>query len=149
MKGLDEDIDDIQVQLHALVAATEKVAENAGFNVPEDLNVIEIDFSDYVFSSSKVVNDFYDAIELTVQKTGWNWYFMVNYRDCRTWPEAWVVFAHRGKRVKATCSLGTVHYVEVDPDDNTDHQTSNSDPDMFGSRTAALARVEEMKAEKA
>ena len=30
MKGLDEVIDDMQVQLHALVAATEKVAENDG-----------------------------------------------------------------------------------------------------------------------
>jgi len=117
-----------------------------------DLGVIEIDFSDFVFKNSKIVNDFYDVIDHTIHDTGKDWYFVVNYRDCRIWPEAWVAFAHRGKRVKVTSSLGTVHYVERAPSETkvTDEPLSSSyDPDMFDSREAAFARIAELKRDAA
>ncbi len=115
----------------------------------DDLEVMEVDFSDFTFSSSKIVNDFYDTIEDMISETGRNWYFLVNYRDCSIWPEAWIAFAHRGKKINVTCSLGTVHYVEYGEDHEkaTDAPLSDSyDPNLFNSRAEALARIEELKA---
>jgi len=132
--------------------AEEGNAYSSRIKVLHDIGVIEVDFSDFVFSSSQIVNDFYDAIEDIISDTGRDWYFIVNYRDCSIWPEAWVAFAHRGKKIKVTSSLGTVHFVEYTDDHEkaTDAPLSASyDPDMFNSRAEALARIEELKAEAA
>jgi len=112
-----------------------------------DAEAIEIDFSDFVFSSAKIVNDFYDVIDQTVETTGRTWYFLVNYRDCRVWPEAWVAFAHRGKKVNVNYSLGTVRYVEQQTTDGSKgrRESDRLDPDMFNSREEALARIQEMR----
>ena len=112
-----------------------------------DAETIEIDFSDFVFSSAKIVNDFYDVIDQTVETTGRTWYFLVNYRDCRVWPEAWVAFAHRGKKVNVNYSLGTVRYVEQQTTDGSKgrRESDRLDPDMFNSREEALARIQEMR----
>ena len=118
--------------------------EYAGrINVLEDIEVIEIDFSEFVFSNSNVVNEFYDAIDGVIRSTGRSWFFLVNNRDCSIWPEAWVAFAHRGKKVAVNHSLGTVRYAErPDSDDASD---APFDPDLFASREAALAKIEELK----
>lgn len=105
-----------------------------------DLDVFEIDFSEFVFSSAKIVDDFYDIIDNRIAETGRKWYFMVNFRDCRIWPEAWVAFAHRGKKVNVNHSLGTLRYA---------HQAGSAsggfDPDILVSRDAALAKIVELR----
>ena len=58
----------------------------------EELQVVEIDFSDFVFTSSKIVNDFYDLLDQLIESSGQRWYVVVNYHQCRIWPEAWVAF---------------------------------------------------------
>ncbi|MEM7120977.1 MAG: hypothetical protein AAF563_06860 [Pseudomonadota bacterium] len=116
--------------------------------IPTDSDMIEIDFSDFAFSSNQIVNQFYDVLDELIESTGRKWYFIVNYRNCRVWPEAWVAFAHRGKKVNVTRSLGTVRYTEPDPSDEgsgASAQPDGFDPDMFPSRELALARLEEMK----
>ena len=100
----------------------------------------DFDYSSFVFSSAAVVNEFYDVIEWIVDRTGRDWYFVVNFRDCTVWPEAWVAFAHRGKRINVSHALGTVRYAERDDDEEGGH-----DPDLLGSREAAFARIEAMK----
>lgn len=112
----------------------------ARVKILEELDVIEIDFSSFEFSSSKAVDDFYDVIDEIVDATGRDWYFLVNQRNCSVWPEAWVAFAHRGKKVRVNRSLGTVRYAA-----DLDSSASSSDPDLFGSRDAALARIAEIK----
>ncbi|MEM7506153.1 MAG: hypothetical protein AAF415_05360 [Pseudomonadota bacterium] len=103
-----------------------------------DLDVIELDFSDLAFSSSQTVNDVYDAIEGVIRQAGRQCYFIVNYRDCSVWPEAWVAYAHRGKRIAVNYALGTVRYAEgAEPPPS---------PDILPSREAALAEVDAMKA---
>lgn len=114
----------------------------------EDIDAVEIDFSDFEFSNSEIVNDFHDVVEEVVEATGRKWYFVVNYRNCSIWPEAWVAFAHRGKKVNTLYSLGTVRYVEAGPeeDDGTAAaQSDDFDPDMFPSRELALAKLEDEK----
>lgn len=112
-------------------------------HVFDDLRVIEVDFSDFVFSNSTVVNAFYDYLEQRIEATGQHWYILVNYRHCSIWPEAWVAFAHRGQKVNSEFSLGTVRYVEVsEPGEDTNLL---ADPDLFASRDEALSRIEELR----
>ena len=114
----------------------------------DDAEVIELDLSDLVFSSSTLVNEFYDTVERLVVASGRDWYFLVNYSDCSIWPEAWVAFAHRGKKINVGFSRGTVRYA-VNQDSESEGRNgarSDFDPDLLPSREAALAKIEEMKA---
>ena len=106
-------------------------------------NIIDVDLSDLVFSSSAIVNELYDRLDHLIEQTGRRWYILAKYRNCRIWPEAWVAFAHRGKKVNVSYSLGTLRYVEVDPDDDDAIQTS--DPEIFASRAAALAHLDSLR----
>lgn len=116
----------------------------ARVHVLEDINTVEIDYSDFVFDSSKTVNDFHEVVESIVEKTGHKWYFLVNYRNCSIWPEAWIAFAHRGKKVNVSYSLGTARYSES-KGDKAATTDDNFDPDLFPSRESALARLAELK----
>lgn len=113
----------------------------------EQDDIVELDFSRFEFSSAAIVNDFYDTVEELVADSGRQWYFLVNFRDCRIWPEAWIAFAHRGKKLNATCSLGTVRYAEAEPG----HESSSDsrfDPDLFPSKEAAADQIRHLKSER-
>ena len=116
-------------------------------DVHDDMNIIEVDFSNFTFSNTRIVNEFYDVIEWIIDQTDRDWYFVVNFKDCSVWPEAWVAFAHRGKRVNVTHSLGTVRYASRDGQvgGQTDFRSDSYDPNLFESREAAIAKIEEMK----
>lgn len=79
-------------------------------HILEDRETIEIDFTDLKFTDSEIVNAVYDVIERVVQRTSKKWHFIVNHENCRVWPEAWVAFAHRGKKINFVYSLGTIQY---------------------------------------
>lgn len=110
-------------------------------HILHEIDAIEIDFSDFEFSSSDIVNEFYDVIDGMIEDTGRKWYLLVNYRNCSIWPEAWVAFAHRGKKVNANQSKGTVRFTMPDKSD----PVANPDPNVLESRELALAKIEEMK----
>ena len=109
----------------------------------DDLQIIEVDFSDFVLSNSAIVNAFYDYLEQRIEATGNRWYILVNYRHCSVWPEAWVAFAHRGQKVNIEYSLGTVRYVEAS--EPGEDPNLLADPDLFASRDEALARIDELR----
>jgi hypothetical protein len=109
----------------------------------EDLQVVEIDFSDLIFTSSKMVNDFYDVLDQLIENTGQRWFVVVNYHQCRIWPEAWVAFAHRGKKVNVSYSLGTVRYFDASAVD--DDLTLINDPELLSSRDEAMAHIEVLR----
>ncbi len=109
----------------------------------EDTAIMEVDFSELVFSNAQVVNDVHDAIEAAVQASGRKWFFLINYNQVSIWPEAWVAFAHRGKRIAVNFSMGTVRYSEGAGAD------SAANRDLYASRAAALAKIDEMKAARA
>lgn len=111
----------------------------------DEYEAIEVDFSNFEFSSSRLVNDFYDELDKLVEGSGRSWYFVVNYKGVSIWPEAWVAFAHRGKKVNVNYSLGTVRYVEKDPDAADQDRPYDYDPDMFDSREKALAHIQELR----
>ncbi|MEM7562615.1 MAG: hypothetical protein AAF353_06140 [Pseudomonadota bacterium] len=113
----------------------------------ERLNIVDIDFSDFEFNNSGVVNHFYDELDQRIEQSGKRWYFVVNYRRCTVWPEAWVAFAHRGSKVNASYSLGTIRYIEPVDGDEADSALL-SDPDVLDSRDAALMQVENWRQSK-
>ncbi|MEM9061246.1 MAG: hypothetical protein AAGD13_12365 [Pseudomonadota bacterium] len=103
--------------------------------------LLEIDFSGIEFDGSDRVNEFYDAIDSGVNATGRKWYIIVNNTDCKVWPEAWVAFAHRGKKVNVNFSLGTFRFSEIGDD------RPHSDPSLLPSRADALAEVAALRAQ--
>lgn len=129
--------------------APESLPDADGFSdrvhVLEPIDIMELDLSDYEFRDSSMVNEFYDAVDAVVAATGRDWYLLVNNKNCHVWPEAWVAFAHRGKKANAAYSLGTVRY-----DDSEDEaKLDRFDPYLFETRELALAKIEELKLEQA
>ena len=110
----------------------------------DDLGIVEIDFAGLEFRSSGTVDEFFDAVEALVGATGHRWYFLVNYGGYTVWPEAWIAFAHRGKKLNAALSLGTARYDETAGGGEPPREF---DPSIFSTRDAALARIERMKSE--
>lgn len=127
---------------HAAADASDsESAARIHFNA--DTQIIEIDFSNLEFSNSKLVNEFYDQLDRMIEKTGKRWFIAVNYHNCSVWPEAWVAFAHRGKKVNVSYSLGTVRYYDASlPDAESCHPY---DPELLQSRDAAFAHIEELR----
>ena len=113
-------------------------------NVDHDNQIIEIDFSEFVFKSSALVNAFFEDIDQVIEDSGHRWYLLVNYKHCSVWPEAWVAFAHRGQKVNQSYSLGTVHYIEAEGEDWR-NSFGVDDPNTFHSRKEALERIEGLK----
>lgn len=114
-------------------------ADRIHFLAPNE--TVELDFSDFEFSSSDVVNRFYDVIDAQLEASGQRWYVMANHSNCRIWPEAWIAFAHRGKKVKVTYALDTVRFATRDPL----AKDSGFDPDLFATREEALAKLDALK----
>ncbi len=124
-------------------AADESNPYRARIHFLPDFDTVDVDFSDFIFRDSHTVNEFYDELDHLIEQSGRKWYIAVNYRMCRIWPDAWVAFAHRGKKVTVSYSLGTFRYIEPNGDDDAGTQ---ADDDMFASREEALARIAEIKA---
>lgn len=114
-------------------AAEQEFADRV--QIISDLNIIDVDFSDYEFSNSDAVNAFFDFIDRLAERIGRDCYFTFNVRDCRIWPEAWVAYAHRSKKVRVTYALHTVRYVDVGDAPN--------DPEIAPSRDAAFKIIAE------
>ena len=104
-------------------------------HVMEDQGIIDLDFSAFQFQSSDIVNAFYDAIDSVVIPSDRKWIFLVNHHNCQIWPEAWVAYAHRSKKIGMNFATATIRYSEGEGED------INSDPDILSSREAALALV--------
>ncbi len=103
--------------------------------------VMEVDFSDMLFDVSKPVNDIYDELDKQAKETGQKWFFMVNYKNCTIMTEAWITFAHRGKKLNLAYSLGTARYAaseEVRGAVKERSQFEAFDPNLYPSREAAL-----------
>jgi len=118
----------------------------------DDLEIMEADFSNFVFATSLDVNHFYDRLEARIAETGDDkWFFLVNLSGMRIDPSAWLVYAKRGKALNLAHSQGSVRF---DASDETkrqierDAKTERFDPNLFSNRDAALARIAEMPSKR-
>ena len=114
----------------------------------DELEVMEVDFSDIKFSNSGDVNTVYDSIEKLIENKGRKWYFMINYGNTQIFPEAWFQFSLRGKNINIASSLGSVRF---DPREPTRLEIlkrakdESFNPNLVSTREEALERIEEMK----
>ncbi len=115
-----------------------------------DGQIMDVNFADFAFKNSADVDAFYDYIEAQISKTGQKWFFLVNYENCRIFPEAWVSYARRGKRLNIASSLGSVRYAPGSQTEETIRMRAESQefrPNIRNSRQEALERIAEMKRE--
>ena len=115
-----------------------------------DDQVMEVDFSDMSFNGAGPVNAFYDRVDQAIEETGQKWFFLVNYRNCRIMSEAWITFAHRGKKSNIAYSLGSARYAVNEETSDAIVERSkkeNFDPGLFPSRERALERLHELRRE--
>ena len=75
-----------------------------------DAEIAELDFAGLDFDSAATVNRVFDAVEERVAQTGRRWWFLVDYTGCHVFPEAWIAFAHRGKKVRVEYGYGTIRF---------------------------------------
>lgn len=133
-----------------LPSDTRKLSERVTFH--NDLQIMEVDFSDFSFATSHDVNRFYDEIARQIAETGQSWYFMVNYANAEILPEAWYTWSARGKQLNAESSLGTVRF---DPREATRQEilkrarADEFNPNLVSNRDDALKRIAEMKQKSA
>lgn len=114
----------------------------------DDIEVMEADFSNYSFQSSKDVNEFYDRLEERIAETGEEfWFFLVNYNNTRIDPSAWFAYSQRGKTLNLAHSQGSVRF---DASDETKaeiarrSETESFDANLFSSREDALERLSQL-----
>lgn len=117
-----------------------------------ELEIMEVDFSEFSFSNSSDVNIVYDAIEHRIAQTDRKWYFMINYRDTRIDPDAWFQYALRGKDINVASSLGSVRFDPREPTRIEIMKRAVSDdfnPNLVSTRDEAVERILVMKRELA
>lgn len=109
----------------------------------DELQVLDLDFSDYLFADSQAVHSFFDVIDAAIEQTGRQWHIAVNFRNCKIWPEAWVAYAHRGKRVNTLYALASVRYAAAEGDAQVPpaEPREGFDSPPFPSRDAAMAHI--------
>lgn len=114
----------------------------------ESTLTMEVDFSEFDFVNEYVVDAFYDYIEGRLRETNQQWYFLVNYRNCKVQPKAWSEYAKRGKALNLEFSLGSVRF-DASPqtaDEIKQHANTESfDPNLFSNRDDAVQRIAAMK----
>ncbi len=145
---LEQGISHLSETVYGMAPGTAGAALDSPFaeriNADEPSLILEIDFSEFVFKSSALVNAFFDDVDRLIEDSGHRWYVLVNYKHCSVWPEAWVAFAHRGQKVNQSYSLGTVHFIEAEGEDWR-NSFAVDDPNTFHSKAEALAKIEELK----
>ena len=112
--------------------------------------VMEVDFSNMTFDVSSKVHNAYDVIDRKLHETGKKWFFLVNYQNCRIMSEAWIAFAHRGKMVNLSYSLGSARYAatgDTSDDILESARQEKFDPNLFRTRDDALAYLAELRRE--
>jgi len=116
----------------------------------DDDLIMDIDLSDFTLSHSRDVDDFIDYLQARIETSGRRWYFLINYNNCHVAPAAWVQWAKRGKDLNVGGSLGTVRYEagsETESDIRLRAETQGFRPNIRNTRTEALARIAELKAD--
>ncbi|WP_420327986.1 hypothetical protein [Mameliella sp.] len=110
--------------------------------------IMEVDFSGFVFDSSTTVNRFYDRIETRIADTGEElWFFLINLNGTRIDNSAWVAYARRGRALNMAHSMGSVRF-DASPETAAQIEraarTEAFDPNLFTNRADALVRLGQM-----
>ena len=114
----------------------------------EAMETLEVDWSDWSFSTERLVDEFYDEIDRRLAATNRRWYFLVIYTGCVIAPEVWDRFAARGKHSNVTYGLGTVRVGTSSGTRDVIRQLAQSErfrANIFETRDQALLALGEMR----
>ena len=117
-----------------------------------DDQIMEVDFSDFEFDGTLIVNAVYDRLEARIADTGEHlWFFLVNLNGTRIFPEAWTAYSRRGRALNHAHSMGSVRF---DASEETRAQilraadTEAFDPNLFSSREDAVTRLRSLPSKR-
>ncbi len=98
--------------LSAAVYSGERPAPSEEHRVALDpaAGIAELDFADLTFDSAERVNAIFDRIETQIAASERRWWFLVDFTGCHVFPEAWIAFAHRGKKLRVEWGFGTIRF---------------------------------------
>lgn len=118
----------------------------------DELEIMEADFSDFNFSSSAVVNAFYDRLEERIADTGQEfWYFLVNLNGTRIDSSAWIAYSRRGRDLNLAHSQGSVRFDASEETRKQIERAANTeafDPNLFSDRDSAVARLQSLPSKR-
>lgn len=118
----------------------------------DDLQVMEADFSNFDFDSTKTVNRVYDRLEARIAATGEEfWFFLVNLFGTQIDPSAWLAYSRRGKSLNLAHSMGSVRFDASEATRKQIERAANTDafdPNLFSDRPAALKRIAELPSKR-
>ena len=118
----------------------------------DELEIMEADFSDFNFSSSAVVNAFYDRLEERIAHTGQEfWYFLVNLNGTRIDSSAWIAYSRRGRDLNLAHSQGSVRFDASEETRKQIERAANTeafDPNLFSDRDSAIARLQSLPSKR-
>ena len=133
--------------VHEANYTADEIASRVHFD-PETV-IMDVDFSHFTFHHSRDVDDVYDHLEAGIIDSDRCWFFLVNLNGCKILPGAWVRYAHRGKRLNAAGSLGSVRFAAGSETEETLRmraETQGFRPNIRNTREEALELIEEMRA---
>lgn len=113
--------------------------------------IVEFDFHGIHLNHAVDVDMLFDHLTGQVEKTGQRWYFLIDYAGFRIMSGAWVRYAARGKTLNEAWSLGSVRFApgsETETDIRLRAESQGFRPNIRNTRDEALARIDEMKAER-
>lgn len=107
--------------------------------------IMEVDFSNIRFETTRGVNAFYDRLEDRIRTTQEPlWFFLVNLNGTRIEPAAWTAYSRRGRALNLAHSMGSVRFDASDATRTQILRAANTeafDPNLCTDRDAAIARI--------
>ncbi len=117
-----------------------------------DTGILDVDLSGMSLEHSRDVNDVHNWAEEAIRATRHKWWIIYNYDGTRIQSPAWVQFSLRSETFNDVYAMGSVRYAvgsETEADKRMRYEAKTTRPNIRNSRSEALERLEEMRAEYA
>ena len=118
----------------------------------DGLQIMEADFSNMSFTTSKQVNLAYDELEQAITETGEDkWFFLVNYSGTKIDQTAWFAYSLRGKDLNLAHSQGSVRFdvgEETRKEIARRANTEDFDANLFTNREDAINRIAQLPSKR-
>lgn len=139
---LERSVDELATAVYAAGGEAPAAAATEGRLAFLDDDLAELDLSQMRFASTAEVNAFFDDVDAAFRAKGGRWRLLVDHTRCSVWPEAWIAFAHRSKKVNTVFAEDVARFETADPANaGGGGRRLRDDPEMAPSRAAALERL--------
>ncbi|SHI80762.1 hypothetical protein [Wenxinia saemankumensis] len=114
--------------------------------------VLELDLSGLDIAHGRDAHAVFDAIETAIRPTGRRWYLLTDYTGTRIQSAAWLAWSLREDALAARHLLGAVRHApgsETERDLRLRAEGRGHRPNIRNTRGEAMARIDELRAERA